>query len=179
MVFNSDRVKAGIHTGLVLAANHFVEKMKAKIGQVNVPSTIGDKTSIGSPMVQGDMAFIDITIDLNPETGAPMAAAFEYGSGIHGRKKQRYPITPTEKEALAFPWEVAENLSPSFVGRQTGGIELTSEKRAVLSKVMHPGVAARPFIRPTIQETKEEIKKILGREFKASISLGGIVTEIK
>jgi len=180
MSFNSDRVKAGIHTGLVLVASYFTEKMKAKIIQVNAPRKIIDATSIGSPVITGEGAgYIDITIDMNPDTGAPMAAAFEYGSGLHGKRGQRYPIEPKNAKVLAFPWSIARNLSPSFTGKSTAGIELSADDKAFLPKVMHPGVAARPFIRPTIQEEKEQIKKILGKEFIASIKLGGITTIIK
>ncbi len=174
MSFNSDRVKAGIHTGLVLAASYFTEKMKAKIIQVNAPRKIIDATSIGSPVITGEGAgYIDITID------TPVAAAFEYGSGLHGKKGERYPIEPKNAKVLAFPWSIARNLSPSFTGKSTAGIELSADDKAFLPKVMHPGVAARPFIRPTIQEEREQIKKILGKEFIASIKLGGITTIIK
>jgi len=166
MAFNSDRAKAGIHTGLVLAANHFVEKMKQKIEQVNVPRKIGDATSIGSPVVQKEISYIDITIDLKE---APMAAAFEYGSGIHGKKGETYRI-PKEGSTsfLAIPRERWTKYQPP-----------PDVDPVVLPHVAHPGVAARPFIKPTIQEEREQIRKILGKEFVASISMRGHVEIIK
>jgi hypothetical protein len=37
---------------------------------------------------------------------------------------------------------------------------------------MHPTIVPRPYIRPTIIDTKEEVRKILAQDFKASILAG-------
>lgn len=48
------------------------------------------------------------------------------------------------------------------------GISSTTGK-AIFSYVEHPGVEARPYLVPTINETKAEFRKILGQGFKAEI----------
>jgi hypothetical protein len=166
---------AGIQKGLVLAADHFRNKMEAKERQNNLPKAISDATSIGTPVQSGGQAYIDITISLNQ---APMAAAFEYGSGLHSEKgdRKKYLILPKNADVLAFPWGEAENLNPSVIG--VGNVEIVNQK-AFLPMVRHPGVQARPYIRPTIQDERKEIRRILGKEFVASISLGGTVTIIQ
>ena len=36
----------------------------------------------------------------------------------------------------------------------------------------HPGVEARPYLKPTLEDNKEEFKKILGQGFKAEVLKG-------
>ena len=174
--------KVGIEIALLKSADHFSRKVKERIAQNNLPNVISDSMAIESPVTDSSGAYIDIVI--NKDKSAPMAGAFEYGSGIWAQRgtADRYKILPKDASKLAFEWEQggAGSLSPSHledigVGAG-GGIELTAGK-AILPGVMHPGVQARPYIRPTIQTEKEEIKRIIGKEFRASISLGG-VTEI-
>jgi hypothetical protein len=175
--------KVGIEIALLKSADHFSRKVKERIAQNNLPNVISDSVVIDSPVTSSDGAYIDITI--NADNSAPMAGAFEYGSGIWAERgtRDRYPILPRNASFLAFEWEQAGagSLSPSHLQdigvNARGGIELTAGGKAILPGVMHPGVQARPYIRPTIVSEREEIKRIIGQEFRASISLGG-VTEI-
>ena len=150
----------GILAGLTKVANLFVQKMKDKISQNRLPHKISEATSIGAAQQAGSGAFIDVDIDLKK---APMAAAFEWGSGIHTQRgvPDTYPIVPRNKRVLAIPRARWSNFSPP-----------PDVDPVILRKVNHPGVAARPYITPTLVENKAEFRKILGKELKAAIMLG-------
>ena len=97
----------------------------------------------------GDVVSITISVGETgkDKSGMPlsgMARAFEYGSGIHGKSGSPYPIVPRRKEAL---WFYLDNPYPNAVlYEKDGKIGITTKK------VMHPGVMARPYILPAIQE---------------------------
>lgn len=152
----------GTLAGLTKVADLFVQKMKQKISQNKLPREISEAISVGTAQQAGDILFIDVDIDLRK---APMAAAFEWGSGVYKQRgtPERYRIEPREKQALAFDFREATNI---------GNIRLTKEGKAILPYVMHPGVAPRPYIIPALVENKEEFRKILKRELKAAIMRG-------
>lgn len=152
----------GILVGLTKVANLFAQKMKQKISQNRLPNEISDAISVGTAQQAGDVSFIDVSIDLKK---APMAAAFEWGSGVHKQlgRPARYIIEPRNARMLAFEFRVAKNI---------GNIRLTKEGKAILPYVMHPGVAPRPYIAPTLIDNKKEFRKIMGQELKAAIMLG-------
>jgi len=114
--------------------------------------------SVGSPQQSSTSYSIDIMVK------HPAAAAFEYGSGIHSTKgeKKKYRI-PKEGGAafVAFGKDKWPGHTPP---KGTDYFFFTS--------VQHPGVAPRPYIVPTINETKAEFRKILGQGFKAEILQG-------
>lgn len=148
----------GANAGLVKVANVYVSKLKTRISQNNLPKVISDAISIGVPQSAGKMVSIDVAIDLKK---APMAAAYEWGSGIHSMLKepQKYVIVPRRgrylvipKERLKYPPEHGDYL--------------------IVRKVLHPGVAPRQYITPSLAEMPKEIKQILGKEFKAAIMIG-------
>jgi hypothetical protein len=150
-------VKSGIYAGLVKSANVFVSAMKDKVRQNNLPDTINNNISIGSPQEESNGISIEITIDTSEEA-APMAAAYEWGSGIHSERgeKKLYPIKAKNvSQPLHFFWENK--------GKWFKGVQLPYG---------HPGVAPRPYIQPSIESTADEISQILATEFKASILLG-------
>jgi hypothetical protein len=149
--------------------NIFSEKLKQKIDTVRAPKAIKDNIFVGSPMENGANASIEITID------HPAAAAFEWGSGIHGKKGEKYWILPKNKGALAFLWPGHTADFPRR-GKYLGPGE--DGERLVFSYVEHPGVEERPFIKPTIDDTKEEFKKILGQGFKAELLAGTNKVEV-
>ena len=140
--------------GLTRAANHFVMRMKDKVAQNGLPQAISDATSLGTANVSGETVSIEVTIDLKE---APMAAAFEWGSGLHRTKGGAglYPIAAKDAPNLVFWWERGNKW---FVGAKL--------------PYGHPGVAPRPYIKPTIVAEMPEIKRIVGQEVKASILIG-------
>lgn len=95
---------------------------------------------------------------------APQAAAYEYGSGIHGKSGQKYRIAPNPpKKALAFEWnpQTIPWGSPKFRGK--------SGDTYFFNYVEHPGVVANPFLRPALVNKLPEVKKIIGEAFRAEI----------
>lgn len=80
----------------------------------------------------------------NPLVG--MARAYEFGSGIHGRKKRKYKIVPKRAQFLMF------SSTQGGLGLQ-GGVIKTKE-------VQHPGVDPRPYIRPALQAKSKEFQDL-------------------
>lgn len=154
-------IQNGMLLSLGKVAAFFVPKMKEKRAQVNAPRNIDDAISVTSPVLTSKGAKVEVEISLEE---APAAAAFEWGSGEHATRGPRgkIRIVPKQKDVLAFLWP---NAPPGFpVSAKTG--------KVVLKHVDHPGVEKRPYIRPTIEENTEEIKEILGKDFKASLLVG-------
>ena len=166
----------GIYIGLTKVAGLFYQKMLDRLNAGNYPhgdqtrnpptTSIQDATSVGQVKQEGANAYIDVTISLKQ---APYAGAYEWGSGLHSEKgnKSKYVISPKEKDALAFDWP---DHDPPWGSRKFIGV--LSDGRFLFRFVEHPGVASKPYIRPTLQENRAEFKKILAREFKASILRG-------
>lgn len=154
----SNNPQTELHVGLIKGAEFFVSKMEQKIDSEGLPDKIKKATSISSPVVKNEGGYIDIVIDLKT---APMAAAFEYGSGIHGEEGKKYKI-PEDADYVAFPRERWAKYKPP-----------PERSSFVFTYVMHPGVKERPYIRPTISDYRKEISKIIGKEFIESITVRG------
>lgn len=157
-----------ILTALAEIGAIYAAKAAAKSQEVRAPSEIAGAFSVGSPMQNGATYFIDISID--KET-SPVAGAYEWGSGLHATrgKKEKYKIEPKNKMALAFFWDKVD--SSTKTAAKFMGISSTTGK-AIFNFVEHPGVEKRPYLVPTINETKAEFKKILGKGFKAEVLQG-------
>ena len=82
---------------------------------------------------------------------APEAAAFEFGSGLHGRKHEKYPI-------------VAHNPPPNlvFFWKRKG-------RWFVGPSVNHPGVKAEPALKPALEEVKDQIIALIGKDFMVNV----------
>lgn len=88
---------------------------------------------------------ITVAINMNPETGgAPFARAFDSGSGLHGKFKQKYPILPKRFSYLQF---VGTNKFTGKIVRSKG--------------VMHPGVKGTEYVDRAIKAVRPEIRKDL------------------
>ena len=146
-------IQSGLYASLAKVGSFFAEKMKQKIKDVKAPSKIAEHVSVSSPVVGDRESYVDIVIDTK-KNAAPMAGAFEWGSGIHGKGGGKYIIKGNP--LLAIPASRWPN-------------KKFDDDPAILPFVNHPGVAARPYIEPTIKENKDEIRKILAQGFKASI----------
>jgi len=138
-------------------AKKFAEKSKQKSIEVGAPKDI--KFSQTSPIEENGQESVEV------HATHPAVAAFEYGSGIHATQgaKGKYPIEPKNKDYLAFFWPKVEG-EPGFRRLPDG--------RVLLKHVEHPGVEAKPFLKPTLEENKDEYKQILGEAFKADILIG-------
>jgi hypothetical protein len=160
MTFNKAQIESGLLKNLTVAANHFKEIMFKKIDEVRAPKNIKTHTSVGSVQKKGNQMSIDISIDISKEA-APEAPAYEWGSGEHATRGNvgRYKIEGNP--LLAIPRSRWPDYNPP-----------PDIDPVVLPYVLHPGVAPRPYIAPSIQESTPKIKEILGRGFKASILVG-------
>ncbi len=106
---------------------------------------------------------ITITVgEGSPDLGG-MAKAFEYGSGIHRRGGgSKYLILPKVKKAL---WFYLDNPYPNAViyEKPSGEIGITTQK------VLHPGVAARPFVAPSVAEAYKRAVPDLALDIRKNI----------
>ena len=71
-----------------------------------------------------------------------MAKAFEFGSGIHGKRARKYLITPRLKQYLMF--------SSTEGGKGLGGGIIR------VKQVWHPGVQPREYIQKSINSVKQK-----------------------
>lgn len=158
-----------LHKGLTQSADLLVQEIKTKLSS-GYPSgdserdldPIQDTIEIGQVQDLGEGSK-SISITLGGEK-APYAVAYEYGSGIHGAKGATYKITPHKASLLRFPvGSPPEGRWPNYSGPLQSGEDI------YLSEVDHPGVRAKPFVKPSIVKVAPQITKILGQSFKAEI----------
>lgn len=154
-----------IIASLMEVARLFANKAAQKSIDVGAPKGIAGAFTIGQATESEGIASVEVA------NSHPAAAAYEFGSGIHATKgeKGKYPIEPRNKKYLAFMWPKVEG-DPSFRRLPDG--------RVLLSHVEHPGVEAKPYGKPTIEENKAEFRKILGQSFKAEILAQGNKVEV-
>ena len=160
MPINS-RMNAEMQTNLPRAANVLAGAIRghAPTSKIAGAVSVGQVTSPAA----GSYA-IDVIIDMKK---APEARAFEYGSGIHNpRNPGTYEIHPKNVSLLAFYWDKVDKNSPTD-GKFLGISNKTG--KALFTYVDHPGVAARPYIRPSITEKSAEMRQIIGRAFSVAI----------
>lgn len=110
------------------------------------PNLIG----ITAPQSSKDQSSVGLTL-------SEVAMAFEYGSGKHAGG-DTYPIVPKNKKILAFHWDKAHPDIPRL-----------PDGRVMLGHVDHPGVAARPFMKDAVKNTREERLKLLRQETEKNI----------
>ena len=162
-----------LHKGLVASAILFTDEMRNKLSEPGYPS--GADTSgrgyksiqdtIETGRVEGSGGDLSISITVGG-ADAPFTRAYEYGSGEHGDEGKTYEIT-TEKPWLFFPvGSPPQGRWPEYSGHLKPG-QLFQAK-----KVDHPGIEAKPFVKPSLDATAPLIRQVLGKEFKAEILAG-------
>ncbi len=120
---------------LTAQASKIAEKAKENASwSKSIPNAISvgkaEKTPTGYEVV--------IKVDASEDGPAPHAAAFEYGSGVHGEKGAKYPIQAKDPSGnLVFWWEKGNKW---FVGHAL--------------PFGHPGVKAKPYLQPAIESTR-------------------------
>ena len=156
------RNSGGVRDSLTKAAKVFVKQMKQNLSSLSgkLPADkIKSAIIIHAPAEISGTAFIVIEIDLEK---APMARAYEFGSGIHSTEgdKKRYRIPKLGGSSyVAFPKEKWAGYNPPPPAPDV----------FVFTHVLHPGVAPQPYMIPALEASKEKIRKILGKEFVASV----------
>ena len=160
MSISSDAMIA-LRKGLTAAASLLAEKAKQKVtSNAKVPNNIAENMKVGKVETKGTGA-LGITISIGmKENEAPAAAAYEFGSGLHGKEGKKYPIVPRKSGGfLVFPKERWPGYAPPP----------DAPNVFFFSKVMHPGVKARPYMKPSIEENKEEMGKLIGSFFTIDV----------
>jgi len=158
MPISSDAMIA-LRKGLTAAASLLAERAKAKADSQNVPK-VSEHMKVGKVETKGTGA-LGITISIGMKKGeAPAAAAYEFGSGLHGKEGVKYAIVPRKSGGvLVFPKESWPGYAPPP----------DAPNVFFFSKVMHPGVKARPYMKPAIEENKEEMKRLIGEFFTIDV----------
>lgn len=131
---------------------------------INPTTSIQEALSISSIRKNGDTYFIDILGDFKK---APFIWAFEYGSGKQGDKGSTYPIYPQTSSLLAFYWDKF----PAGPGAKFAGYGKKDGKH-LFFYVDHPGIKAKPFIRPTVDEHVKNFQSSMIEKYKLQIRAG-------
>ena len=112
-----------------------IREVAASIGvSKNVPQM--DARKIGIPTPKVTRGRVEISLTLNQ-----LHSAYEWGSGVHRTRgtPAKYPIVPVSAQRLVFE-----------------GTNAYEGKTIFTNLVMHPGVAARPFLEPAKKQTRQE-----------------------
>jgi phage gpG-like protein len=137
-----NRGTAGLDRGLILSAQLVAQRAtgKAPIATGRLKRSITAGRPFSKP---GGMRAIDVG------TNVIYAAIQEFGGKIPA-----HTIAPRVKQALAFKWPNA----PAGANPGKGGL-------FVFKSVNHPGaiIPAQPYLRPALEESKEDISTIIGR----------------
>ena len=148
-------------------ANRIAEKARQNASwSKRIPNAI----SVSEARRTGSGFEITIEIDSRPDGPAPHAAAFEYGSGEHGDTGAPYIISPKEKAALAFEWPGHDPPwgSQKFIG-------LGEDGKLLFRFVEHPGVKARPYLRPAIESERDGLIRSIASTLRDAF----LETEVK
>ncbi len=97
-------------------------------------------------------------------TNVKYARAHEFGSGIHSQdpsERELILIEAKNAKALAFFWPGGPKDSSAF-DPETGLF--------FFKRVFHPGVPAKPYLRPAAKDTKEDGAKLVMAAVKAELT---------
>lgn len=145
---NREDIQNDIRGALTFIANDLATRAKEKSSwSSKIPSAI----KVGEIQQPNEGQFsISVIVD---GSIAPMATAYEFGSGIHRDLfPSTYPIYPKNASALAFEWPGHDENYPrggKFIGM--------AGSKFLFAYVDHPGVAARPYIQPSLVEQAREV----------------------
>lgn len=111
---------------------------------------------------------------------APVARAYEFGSGIHSRstKRSRFQqgakgfirIAPKGKKVLAFFWDKVSHTTPA--GKKFRGVS-TMTGKALFRYVDHPGVVAanggRGYMAPAIAKVRKQMREDIPKDIREEV----------
>lgn len=116
---------------------------------------IKDAVFISRVEGRGDSRFITVSINMNPATGgAPFARAFDIGSGIHGKFRRKYIITPKRFPLLQFR-----------------GTNQFAGKIIRVASVEHPGVKGTGYVKKSVDESRQAIRAEIAKDVKNNLRL--------
>lgn len=136
-------------------------------------TSIPKAISVGDVEKSGDGTYsVSISVNLDEETGAPHARAFEYGSGIHSSEEapKKYIIKPKDAPALAFPFALKfmprrkKLIGVLGIGNYDDVLDAFNSDGSVGKEVMfwnyveHPGVEPKPYLRPAVDKVRRTLR---------------------
>ena len=133
-------------------ASRIAEKAKQN---ASWSSKIPNAISVGQAEKTATGYQVEIEIDSREDGPAPHAAAFEYGSGLYGEEKDTYLIEAKNAPKLAIPRSRWPKYEPP-----------PDTDPVILQWVYHPGVKARPYMKPAIESEKKKVIRGIGRAFR-------------
>jgi hypothetical protein len=151
---STGELKITLRTRMIEALNMIAKSARSR---ASWSTKIRNAIKVGQVKEQEGKIFGYIEVDRKI---APEARAFEYGSGLHARrgKKDYITIAPKNVPKLIFQGTNEWAGQTIVVPPMGGGV------------VHHPGVEARPFLVPAVQENRARIKEMLGKDFHQYIS---------
>ena len=166
----------GIEQALTEAIYYLEAKIRETLESGNYPSgkdeyregyiPIEDSAIVEEAKSSGNFLFAKITWG---GENAPYATAFEFGSGEHAGGGT-YPIKPVQANALAFFWE---RIGDQVIVPKGGGFKTYRDGANLLiigkGQVDHPGIEARPYIEPTVQQEINVISDMVERTVSTKI----------
>lgn len=174
-------------------ASDMVEQAKTNASwSQDIPKAI----SFGQATTIQDGFQIDMMVDASRKGPAPQAAAFEFGSGIHAKNagpEDTYVIAPVNAKALRFPFTLSFMPGKKLLGMLQGG--RTISRKTIFNRMMndpsglisgeflwsyvdHPGVEARPYMRPAIVAKLPEARQKINGTLKVMFGFNGVITEV-
>jgi hypothetical protein len=180
-MISNDHFMTSLRKSMILTAVEYVKNdLIREIKNKKLPEGIIDAISISAATGDNTKSVVSVIIDTS-KAGAEMAAAFEFGSGLYATrgKKEKYEIGSKSGNRLAIPLVKTANSGgwPKFdaakwpPGVVRGGKAITTKGFAV----HHPGVAPRPYIRPTLKAGRNRLARALRRtvneSFKTDITV--------
>ena len=147
----------GVHAAAILVAQRAKEIASEK--GIRKTGALIRRINAGEPWAEGFVFHCLVTNNL------PYARAHEMGSGLHSEdasKRAKYPIwagklnpgqtkSLNPKWALSFQWPAGPKPHPAHTEEGTYASHYT------FGKIMHPGVRPRPYMRPALAQSKDEV----------------------
>jgi hypothetical protein len=138
---------AAVRQTMVQAASGIMTKAMETADSKGLPSAIADAMSVKNFRREGAGRYsIEIDVDL---IKAPMARAYEFGSGIHATRGEQgtYTIAPRNASMLAFEW------SPEFIPWGSKKFIGLAGSKFLFRYVDHPGVQQKAFLLPAARSS--------------------------
>jgi len=161
----------GIHAAAKIVAQRAQEIASEK--GVRKTGRLIRAINAGEPWAEGLIFYCDVIVN-----NVEYARAHEFGSGLHSEdasKRAKYPIwagklnpgqtkSLNPKWALSFQWPTGPKPHPAHSEEGTFASHYT------FGKIMHPGVRARPYLRPALAQSKDLAIQLVMSNIHAELS---------
>ena len=161
----------GVHAAAKLVAQRAQEIASEK--GIRDSGDLIRRINAGEPWADGLIFYCDVTANV------PYARAHEMGSGLHSEdasKREKYPIwagklnpgvtkSLNPKWSLSFQWPAGPKPHPAHSEKGQYASHYT------FGKIMHPGVKPRPYMRPALAQSKDEVIQLVLSSIAAELSM--------